>query len=115
MVGRKSVRNLTRVAMSASWLVLVLAVANGPSPAADNRPRNPLAPSLPQLTAKEEKRFEDTIERFIQYDTGKLPGTAGKKALEEFNQLPPDAIFALVDAFNRTAVLEHRQENHQNP
>ena len=73
---------------------------------APTRQPHPLAPSLPQLTPAEEKRIEQVIGRFIDYDTGKLTGPAGKKALEEFQRLPPEAIFVLVDGFNRAANME---------
>ncbi len=83
--------------------VVLVFVLGQPS---DPLPRNPLAPSLPQLTAKEEAKFEGIVERFIQYDIGKLPGAAGKKALEDFKGLPPEAIFVLIDGFNRAANME---------
>src|SRR3954470_10250377 len=72
----------------------------------DHAKPNPLAPSLPQVTEEEQARFEAIIERFIQFDTGKLTGAAGKKALADFNALPPHAVFALIDGFNRAANFE---------
>ena len=44
------------------------------------RKPNPLAPSLPETTDEEEERFDRIIDRFILFDTGKLPGPDGKKA-----------------------------------
>jgi hypothetical protein len=87
-------------------LILALTLATGQSAANDPRPPHPFAPSLPQLTPKEEAKYEGIVDRFIQFDTGKLPGAAGKKAVEDFNQLPPEAIFVLIDGFNRTANME---------
>lgn len=69
----------------------------------DDRPRHPLAPSLPLLTEAEEKRIEKIIDRFIDYDTGKLKGAEGKKALADFNALGPEAIPLLIDGLNRAA------------
>lgn len=86
-------------------LAAVLLLSLGQS-TTDARPPHPLAPSLPQLTKEETARYEKVVERFILYDIGKLPGAAGKKALEDFNNLPPEAIFVLVDGFNRAAAME---------
>jgi HEAT repeat protein len=71
-----------------------------------DRERHPLAPSLPRLTKDEEKKIDAIIERFIQYDIGKLNGAEGKKALEDFNRLGPEAIFSLIDGLNRAANME---------
>jgi HEAT repeat protein len=71
-----------------------------------DRERHPLAPSLPRLTKEEEKKIDAIIERFIQYDIGKLTGAEGKKALEDFNRLGPEAIFSLIDGLNRAANME---------
>src|SRR5215213_914005 len=84
----------------------VLLVAGGSNDPYAGRPRNPLAPSLPQTTREEEAKFEKVIDRFILYDTGKLTGAEGKKALEDFHRLGPEAFFALVDGFNRAAGME---------
>lgn len=71
------------------------------------RQRHPLAPSLPILTEKEIAQYEAVVERFIQYDIGKLPKSQGEKAKAEFLRLPPEAFFVLVEAFNRAANMEH--------
>jgi hypothetical protein len=71
------------------------------------RKPNPLAPSLPELTEEEEDKLDKTIDRFIQYDTGKLKGAEGKKALEDFNKLGPEAIPALIRGLNRAAKIDH--------
>ena len=84
------------------WSLVLVAAGGGDT----ERPVNPLAPSLRQPTKKEIERYEDIVERFIQFDTGKLPGAAGKKAFEEFKALPPEAIFVLIDGFNRAANME---------
>ena len=88
--------------MNASLLLILLVLGDTPT----ERPRHPLAPSLPLPTKEEEKRYDDVIERFIQYDIGKLPGPAGKKALADFTALGPEAFFSLLDGFNRAANLE---------
>src|SRR5687768_579453 len=64
------------------------------------REPNPLAPSIPLLTKEETARIERIIQRFILYDVGKLPGAEGKKALADFQNLGPEAIFPLIDGFN---------------
>jgi hypothetical protein len=90
-------------------VALILAVA----PAADltykGTPRqpNPLAPSLPLLTEAEYTEIDGVIERFILYDTGKLKGEEGRKALRDFLALGPEAILPLIEGFNRAANLQH--------
>jgi hypothetical protein len=86
-------------------LVLILGLGGGSD--LDTRPRHSLAPSLPQLTKEEEAKIQKVIDRFIQYDIGKLGGAAGRKALDDFNKLGPEAIFQLIDSFNEAAGLEH--------
>jgi hypothetical protein len=49
------------------------------------------------------RQMDGIVERFIQYDIGRLEGSAGVKAKREFDQLGPDAIPALVDGLNRSA------------
>lgn len=78
-----------------------------PQQATPDREPNPLAPSLPRLTKEEIAEIEKVIDRFIDYDIGKLKGEGGKKALADFNKLGPESFFPLLDAFNRTANLEH--------
>lgn len=71
-----------------------------------DRERHPLAPSLPLLTKDEYKKIDTIIDRFIAYDTGKLKGAEGKKALDDFNKLGPESIFNLIDGLNRAANME---------
>ncbi|MSU78860.1 MAG: hypothetical protein EXS16_12295 [Gemmataceae bacterium] len=71
-----------------------------------DRDRHPLAPSLPLLTKDESKKIDTVIERFIQYDIGVLKGAEGKKALDDFNNLGPEATFNLVHGLNRTANIQ---------
>jgi HEAT repeat protein len=87
-------------------LVFVLLLFQSPS-SKDERPRHPLAPSLPLLTDAENARYEAIVERFIQYDIGKLSKAEGQKAKDDFLNLRHDAIFALIDGFNRAANMEH--------
>src|SRR5437016_5561132 len=54
-----------------------------------------------------EKKFDQIIDRFIEYDTGKLPGSEGKEALSDFRQLGPEALPALIRGLNRAAKIEH--------
>jgi hypothetical protein len=82
-------------------------LADDPQKQATSRPPHPFAPSLPQLTDEEEEQFDRVIERFIAYDTGKLPGAEGKKALAEFQKLGSESTFALIRGMNRAARIEH--------
>lgn len=86
--------------MGSVLLLLAIGVQSG------EREPHPLAPSIPLLSKEEIRRVEDIIERFIQYDIGKLKGAAGKKALEDFNLLGRESIFQLIDGFNRGANME---------
>jgi hypothetical protein len=45
------------------------------------------------------------VDRFIQYDVGRLPGDAGVQARQDFQQLGPEAIPALVRGLNKAAAL----------
>lgn len=94
--------------MNVSLLTLALLVFQADSFAAKypGRQPHPLAPSLPILTEKEEKRIADVIDRFIRFDTGKLGGVEGRKAALEFQQLGPEAIFMLIEGFNQSANLQ---------
>jgi len=87
-------------------IACALILAQSPS-SPKERARHPLAPSLPILTDAEIARYEAVVERFIQYDIGKLPKAQGEKAKEEFMRLPPEAIFVLVEGLNRAAGMEH--------
>lgn len=87
--------------------LLSLTLAQGPSDDFANRKRNPFAPSLPQLTEKEEAHIDRVIDRFILYDTGKLKGPEGIQALRQFQQLGPEAIPGLIRGMNRAAKINH--------
>jgi len=78
-------------------LALVLALT-----AATEKP-HPLAPSLRLLSQAEYDAFDRIIERFVLYDTGKLPAAEGKQALSDFVNLPPEAIFCLIEGLNEAA------------
>lgn len=88
-------------------LTLVLFLP-GDSSARPDSPRkpNPFAPSLPLLTDEEEAKIDAIIDRFIQFDLGKLTGEEGKRAQQEFNKLGPEAIPALIRGMNRAANIE---------
>lgn len=91
-----------------SMLALTAAVLIAAEPARTENPRkpHPFAPSLPQLTDEEEAELDRIIDRFILYDTGKLKGEEGKKALADFQRLGPEATFALIRGMNRAAAIE---------
>ena len=92
-------------------LALFLTAGDGPndktSPGASRTaPKpNPLAPSLPATSEEDEEKFDKVIDRFILYDIGKLSGKEAKKALEDFQRLPPEAVFALIRGVNRAAAI----------
>ncbi len=90
-------------------LGLALAADTG-STSKDDKPverkPHPFAPSLPLMTDEEEKQFDAIIDRFIQFDIGKLTGDDGKKAKADFDKLGPEATFALVRGLNRAAKIE---------
>lgn len=71
------------------------------------RERHPLAPSLPRLTEMEEAQVDQIIDRFVQYDIGKLPGPKGRQALEHFQNLGPFATFNLIRGLNKAAEIDH--------
>lgn len=87
-------------------LTLTLLLAAEPADGAPRKP-HPLAPSLPQLSDAEEEQIDRTIDRFILYDTGRLPGAEGKQALSDFQKLGPEAIPALIRGLNRAAAIDH--------
>lgn len=87
--------------------VIALLLGFGLARAADApRKPHPFAPSLPDLSQKDEERFDKIIDDFIAYDIGALKGEEGKKALEAFQKLPPEAIFALLRGLNRAAAFD---------
>ena len=95
--------------MTSTLLTLTVAVllpAASPNSKESTRQPNPLAPSLPLLTDKEEEALDRAIDRFIQSDIGELRGAEGKRALKEFQRLGPEAVFALIRGVNRAANIE---------
>jgi hypothetical protein len=87
-------------------LSLVLASTGGPTYKGQPREPHPLAPSLPTLTEKEENEILKIVDRFIEYDTGKLKGAEGQKALADFKALGPEAVFCLIEGLNKAANME---------
>jgi hypothetical protein len=71
------------------------------------RKPHPLAPSLPELSEAEEAKIDAVINRFIDADTGKLQGPEAKKAIQDFQNLGPDATFALIRGLNKAAAIDH--------
>lgn len=88
---------------------ILLVIAADPEPKETGTPRkpHPLAPSLPLLTEKEEAELDRIINRFIDADTGKLTGPAAREAMDDFKSLGPEASFALIRGFNRSAHIDH--------
>ena len=90
-------------------LTMVAILAADPAPAETGTPRkpHPLAPSLPELTEKEEAEIDRIIDRFIKADTGKLGGAEGRSAIDDFKELGPESTFALIRGFNKSAHIDH--------
>ncbi len=95
--------------MSTSLLVLTLAFfASVDNPETKEKPkRSPYGPSLPYLTKEEEEKLDAIIDRFMEYDIGRLRGEEARKALNDFKALGPESIPALVRGVNRAAQIEH--------
>jgi hypothetical protein len=89
------------------FLCVVAVSADKPASLETPRKPHPLFPSLHELSDEEENRLDDIINRFIDYDSGKLKGPEGKKALADFQKLGPDAIPALLRGLNTAARIEH--------
>lgn len=68
---------------------------------------HPLAPTLPQLSEREEDELDALIDRFMLFDIGRLPGPEGLKAQKDFEALKADAIPALLRGLARSARLDH--------
>jgi hypothetical protein len=89
-------------------LTAVLGLAGEPPAQLETtRKPNPFAPSLPQLSDEEENQLDQTIDRFIDYESGKVRGPDAKKVLADFQKLGPEAIPALIRGLNRAAKIEH--------
>jgi hypothetical protein len=89
-------------------LLLVLILSTGSlSGQETTKKRSPIAPSLPYLTNEEEDKLDRIIDRFILFDTGRLPGPEGMQAQRDFDKLGYEAIPALIRGLNKAAVLEH--------
>jgi len=67
---------------------------------------HPFAPSIPELSKEEYAQINVVIDRFIDYDSGKLPDGDGKAILADFQGLGPEAIPPLIDGLNRAANLQ---------
>jgi len=73
-----------------------------PSPPVHHPPPSVL-PCGPDEDSPERQHMDDIVDRFIQYDIGKLKGEAGKKADMEFQRLGPEAVPSLVHGLNKAA------------
>src|SRR5690606_31817077 len=64
-------------------------------------------PSLMPLTQEsldpEQRAMDRIVDDFIAYDIGQLRGTAGARARQQFAQLGPESIPALVRGLNKAA------------
>jgi hypothetical protein len=87
-------------------IALTLLFAAGPDDKAPREP-SPYAPSLPRLTDDEERRIDDTIDRFLRQDIGDLKGKEAERAVQDFGALKAEAIPCLIRGLNRAAKIEH--------
>jgi hypothetical protein len=85
---------------------LAIIAADPPAEKAE-RKSNPIIPSLPLLTDKEEDALDEIIDRFIAFDSGQSTGAGAKKAKEDFDRLDKTATMALVRGMNKSALIEH--------
>src|SRR5690349_18320023 len=93
--------------MTLSFLTLTCLLAlQGPGGDLKQRERHPFAPSLPLLTEKESEAIDKIIDRFIEFDVGKLKGKEAIQANKDFQALGPEAIPNLLEGLNRAANLE---------
>lgn len=90
-----------------AWVVLFTTAVALAQPAEAFRLPHPLAPTLPQLSEREEDELDSLIDRFMLFDIGKLRGPEGLKAQKDFEALKSDAIPALLRGLARSARLDH--------
>ncbi|HVX61489.1 MAG TPA: hypothetical protein VHC19_12830 [Pirellulales bacterium] len=74
-------------------------------PPAPEQAETALQTPLPEAAAEEEKRLDDIVNRFIEFDVGRLQGEAGEKAKRSFDHLGPESIPALVRGLNKSAKI----------
>jgi hypothetical protein len=72
---------------------------SGTSPATSGEPILEQVPLPPPSAA------DGIVDRFIQYDLGKLPGDEGVKARDEFAALGPEAVGPLIRGLNKAATI----------
>jgi hypothetical protein len=60
---------------------------------------------LAQATLQHDSEHDEIVERFIQFDIGKLRGRAGAQALRDFQALGPEALPALTKGLNLSASI----------
>jgi HEAT repeat protein len=65
-----------------------------------------LAPPPAPLDQAKQKGYDEIVDHFLDYRSGKLKGTEGQKVLTDFYQLPLDAVPALVRGVNLAAERE---------
>lgn len=85
--------------------LVLLVLLPAQSPAQNEKPPTctPIAPSLPALSEKEVAQIERIIDRFIQFEAGKLKGKEAVQAVANFKELGPEAIPQLIEGLNRAA------------
>lgn len=89
---------MTRLSFLAAIAVVLLIVETGFSQTSRNRTKQSDA----------DKRYDEIVDRFIQYDVGQLRGREGQQAYADFEALSGDeAIPALVRGVNRAAAINN--------
>lgn len=68
---------------------------------------SPIAPSLPKLTEEQEARLDAIVDKFILFDTGRLPGQQGQKAKADFQALKLESVPALLRGLQKASKIDH--------
>jgi hypothetical protein len=67
---------------------------------------------LPLLSKEEQRSIQSVIDRFIQFETGKLSAKESAKALADFKKLGSEATFQLIEGLNEDVnLLDFAREN----
>jgi hypothetical protein len=99
------VATMIRSACALSLCLFLQLAANGQTEQSSGKDKTDPLKDAQRLNAKQEKDLDEIVERFIQYDIGRLQGEDGKRAVEAFNRLDARAIPALTRGLNRAANL----------
>jgi hypothetical protein len=80
--------------------------AESPGPHELGQISNDLNLDLDALIDTENEVHDEIVERFIEFDVGRLPGAAGLKARQDFDRLGTEAIGSLIRGLNKSAMMQ---------